>query len=151
MTAPETAPESPVPDAPAETAPLAVIVHDGNGPLPEDTEQLVIHWLKANRINPAQVAIQHPIMVLPVPVPDADGTVYLIQAIAFHQFYVGPDGDHEDNLLTRSVVSFQRTVPLTVAFPVLPAPAEQAARDGQPGDAADPSPDPAPEEGADVA
>jgi len=126
MTPPDTALEPSVPDAPA-TTPLAVIVHDGNGPLPDDTGQMVIHWLKANRINPAQVAIQHPIMVLPVPVPDTDGTVYLIQAIAFHQFYVGPDGEHEDNLLTRRSVCFQRTVPLTVAFPVLPAPDEQPA------------------------
>lgn len=147
MTPPATAPEPTVPDAPAETSPLAVIVHDGNGPLPETTEQLVIHWLKANRINPAQVAIQHPILVLPVPVPGDDEKAYLVQVIAFHQFYVGPDGDHENNLLTRRAVCFQRTVPLTVAFPTLPAPAEQPAPDGQSDDAPDPGPDPVPEEG----
>ncbi|NUS82792.1 MAG: hypothetical protein HOY75_08560 [Streptomyces sp.] len=136
MTPPKTAPKPPAPDAHAEgpAAPLAVTVHDGYGPLPEHIEQLVIHWLRANRINPAQISIQHPILILPVPVPASDGGAsYLIQVIAFHQFYVGPDGDNENNLLTHRPVVFQRTVPLIVALPDLPKPAAGGQADDAPG------------------
>lgn len=123
-------------------APIALRIHDGHGPVPEEVQALVAQWLRANRINPDQVSVQHPITVLTVPYAsdtDEGGTSWLVQIIVFHQFYVGPDGAREDNLLTRRPVAFERTVPLTVAFP---NPAES---DDQAPDAEDDTPVPEPE------
>ena len=101
-------------------APIALAVHDGNGPLPDHLREIVPAWLRANRINPDQVSGQHPIHVLTLPYqPPTDQDGWLLQVVVFHQYYVGPDGEQEKNLLTGGLACFQRTVPLTVAFPQL--------------------------------
>lgn len=128
-------------------APIALRIHDGHGSLPEEVQPLVAQWLRANRINPDQVSVQHPLTVLTVPYAPAteDGTSWLVQIIVFHQFYVGPDGAREDDLLTHRPVCFQRTVPLTVAFPT-PTPAGDADEDTQ-DRSDDVTPEPEPEPG----
>jgi len=122
MTPPDadTQPDTTTESAAAPTS-LAVAVHNGSGPLPEHLTPLVTRWLKANRINPDQVSSAHPLTILTVPYGPGgdDDTGWLMQIIVFHQFYVGPDGDRELDLLTRQTVCFQRTVPLAVAFPAL--------------------------------
>lgn len=114
-------------------APIALTVHDGHSNLPPERQKLIAEWLRANRTNPGQVCADQPIIVLTVPYQPAtdDGTSWLIQIIAFHQFYVGPDGAREENFLTRTAVSFQRTVPLITPFPATPATAEEGPRDGE--------------------
>lgn len=125
-------------------APIALRIHDGHGPVPDEVLPLVAHWLRANRINPDQVSVQHPITVLTVPyASDTEEAGWLLQIIVFHQFYVGPDGAREDNLLTHRPVTFERTVPLTVAFPNSPAAdPDDTAQD--PTDDATPAPEPEP-------
>jgi hypothetical protein len=122
------------------TAPIALAVHDGNGPLPEHLREIVPAWLRANRVNPDQVSGQHPIHVLTLPYQRPDGEEgLLVQVVVFHQYYVGPDGEQERNLLTGRLACFERTVPLTVAFPSLaPADDEEAPElEGQPEPLAD--------------
>jgi hypothetical protein len=103
-------------------APIALTAHDGRSQMPEWRQRLLGDWLTANRTNPGQISSEHPIQVLTVPYEPPDGgTGWLIQIIVFHQFYVGPDGAREQDLLTRKLVTFQRTVPLIVPFPTAPA------------------------------
>jgi hypothetical protein len=111
-------------------APIALTVHNGHSAIPEEQQRLIGQWLAANRINPDQVSAGHPITVLTVPhqPPTYDGTQWLLQIIVFHQFYVGPDGAREIDFLTRQPVCFQRTVPLTVAYPT-PSAAEETPAD----------------------
>lgn len=109
------------PEPPVTNAPIALRIHDGGQSLPEDAEPIVAAWLRANRINPGQVSIHHPVSVLTVP---ASGGDFLMQVVVFHQYYIGPDGERELNFLTGEAVAFQRTVPMTVAYPQTP-PAEQ--------------------------
>ena len=115
-------------------APIALTVHDGNGPLPDHLREVVPAWLRANRINPDQVSGQHPIHVLTLPYQQPDGEEgWMVQVIVFHQYYVGPDGQQEKNLLSGRLACFERTVPLTVAFPSLaPADGEDPEPEGQP-------------------
>jgi hypothetical protein len=125
-------------------APIAVTVHDGRSPIPEDRQPLIAQWLTMNRVNPEQVSASHPISVLTVPFrPPSDDEPWLIQVIVFHQHYVGPDGGRERNFLTHDAVCFQRTVPLNVPFPTeqpneAPAAQEEAPR---PDDQAQPNPE----------
>lgn len=137
-------------------APIALRIHDGTGSLPEEAQPLIVKWLRANRINPDQVSITHPVTVLTVPYGAGveDDTDWLMQIIVFHQFYVGPDGDREMDLLTRQPVCFQRTVPLAVAFPTPPDPAsgnpsqDQNSQDGQGGQDSRDGGEPDPPQGA---
>ncbi|MFD5848280.1 hypothetical protein [Streptomyces chartreusis] len=102
-------------------APIAQTIHDGNGIPPEWRRQMIVEWLKANGIDHARVAVNEPVLVLSLPhLPTEEDGPWLIQVILFTEHYVNPAGAKEQNLLTRRIVSFQRTVPLQHAFPTDP-------------------------------
>ncbi|WP_193483277.1 hypothetical protein, partial [Streptomyces violaceus] len=116
------------------TAPTAFTVHDGHGRPPKWRRQLIAAWLTANDVNPDNVSADHAITVLTVPFrPEetADGGPWMLQVIVLHQYHVNANGSKEQNLITRKPVTFQRTVPLKVAFPPEPATVDEGSRHGQ--------------------
>lgn len=117
------------------TAPIAFTVHDGHGNPPAWRRKLIAAWLTANDVNPDLVSAAHPVSVLTVPFQPADATEgegpWLIQVIVLHQYYVRGSGAKEQNLITRTPVTFQRTVPLKVPFPADSTIAEEGPRHGE--------------------
>lgn len=103
------------------TAPVAQTVHPGNGVPPEWRRSLIAEWLTANGINPEDVSADDPITILAVPHAPAAPDGWLLQVIVFTQYHRSAEGAHEQNLITRRLVSFQRTVPLKVPFPPEPS------------------------------
>ena len=107
-------------------APIAQAIHPGSGPPAGWRVQLIAQWLAAHGVNADQVAADDPITVLTVPIPfrpaNADGEgPWLVQVIAFSEYFTNADGKRELNLITRKPVVFQRTVPLHTPFPTDPA------------------------------
>ena len=101
-------------------APIGYTVHDGHGMPPNWRLELIAAWLTANDIDPKNVTPHHPISILTVPFrPEetADGGPWMLQVIVLHQYYVNANGSMEQDLIARKPVTFQRTVPLKVAFP----------------------------------
>ncbi|MGW2384409.1 hypothetical protein [Streptomyces sp. NPDC001658] len=130
------------------TAPIAQTIHPG-GSIPDPDRQDVLGpWLRANGINPRSVAAVEPITVLPVP-HEADGGNWMIQVIVFSQFHELPDGTHDQNLITRQPVKFQRTVPLRVPFPTDPAPKEKGEEERDADEAEEGEPEAEPEPSGD--
>jgi hypothetical protein len=104
-------------------APIAQTIHPGNGVPAGWRRELIAEWMTANGVDADNVSADHPITVLTVPYRNstADGEgPWLIQVIAFTQYYRRPDGTREHDLISQRPVSFQRTVPLTVPFPTDP-------------------------------
>lgn len=107
------------------SAPLAYTVHPGGRAPSAEEQQVLAAWLPANGINPNLVSIAAPITVLPVPHGQGpDGDPWLIQVIVFEQIHVDHLGASDHNLITGRPVTFQRTVPLQMAYPT--ATAEEA-------------------------
>lgn len=106
-------------------APIAQTIHSGGGSPAEWRRGLIALWLAAHGVNADQVSADDPITVLTVPIPfRPDGAhgegPWLIQVIAFSQYFTNADGKRELNLITRKPVVFQRTVPLHTPFPTDP-------------------------------
>ena len=120
-------------------APLAYTVHPGGRAPSAEEQQRLAAWLPANGINPTLVSVAAPITVLPIPHGDGpDGGPWLIQVIVFDQVHVDHTGASDHNLITGRPVTFQRTVPVRVAFPT-----DSAEQDEAEGESA---PEPAPAE-----
>ena len=99
------------------TAPDAQTVHPGHG-IPEDEQRRrICSWLRANNIDPDDVAVTRPIYVLALPNGTIKGGLpWLLDVIVFHQFYRNADGSREHDFITGDAVMFQRTVPLRFPF-----------------------------------
>jgi hypothetical protein len=117
------------------TGPIAFTVWDGHGRLPAWRRKLIAAWLTANDISPDDACADHAITILTVPFRPAEaadeGEPWQIQVIALHQYYVNRHGTKEQNLITRKPVTFQRTVPLKVAFPPEPTTVEEGPHHGE--------------------
>jgi hypothetical protein len=115
-------------------AAIAFTVWDGHGRLPAWRRKLIAAWLTANDINPDDACADHAITILTVPFRPAEtaneGGPWMVQVITLHQYYVNRHGAKEQNLITRKPVTFQRTVPLKVPFPV-DAIADEGTRHGE--------------------
>lgn len=93
------------------------VVHPGGAVPGERVRQKIAAWLEANRLDPAVVPQEDPILVLSLP-ERRDGRTsdtWRVLTIVVNQYHL-QDGRREHNHLTGQPVKFQRTVPLRVPY-----------------------------------